>query len=560
MAGVPAERPIRAESDDTSPTASAQRMYDVAIVGLGPVGQTLGLLLAQRGHDVVVIEKQPNPYPLPRAVHYDPDVSRLLDGLGLADFMAEFASPTASYEWQTADRRTMLRFDYAEASNQGWPESSMFNQPALEERLRKRGADFPNLRVYRGTEVVGFEQHDSHVELRVTGRTLKQRTLRAKYAVGADGSNSFVRQYMNTAVKDLGFFYDWLIVDLLPADGRVWEPENLQVCDPARPTTTVSAGPGRRRFEFMRMPDDDLAVFNTDEFAWELLAPWGVTPETAELERRAIYRFQAKWVENWRDGRVFLAGDAAHQMPPFYGQGLVSGVRDSVNLAWKLDLVLKGTAGDALLDTYTSERSAHVQFALGMSVELGRVICQTDPAAVAERDAHFLTNGPLPQNVLPPVPPERLGPGAFPDRDPTLSPVAGLIGVQGHVGHADGTVDLLDRGTFGDFTVLLDGRAVDDREAAALAALLPDGVPVTMVRVLPAGSAVAAGATGVLTVTDEDNRYLPHLDSHGHIGQIVRPDFFVYGGAGNQNDLTGLFRSLPDALHLTVPAQTPGAA
>ncbi|MEV7646851.1 bifunctional 3-(3-hydroxy-phenyl)propionate/3-hydroxycinnamic acid hydroxylase [Arthrobacter sp. NPDC089319] len=559
MAGRPAERPTRTDAAETQLTA-APRVYDVAIVGLGPVGQTLGLLLAQRGHNVVVVEKQPNPYPLPRAVHYDPDVSRLLDGLGLADFMAEFASPTASYEWQTADRQTMLRFDYSAAGNQGWPESSMFNQPALEERLRTRGADFPDLKVYRGTEVVGFDQQDGLVELRVTGRTLKQRTLRAKYAVGADGSNSFVRQYMNTAVKDLGFFYDWLIVDLLPTDGRVWEPDNLQVCDPDRPTTTVSAGPGRRRFEFMRMPGDDLTVFDTDEFAWQLLAPWGVTPETATLERRAIYRFQAKWVENWRDGRVFLAGDAAHQMPPFYGQGLVSGIRDSANLAWKLDLVLNGVAGDALLDTYTTERAAHVQFALGMSVELGRVICQTDPAAVAERDAHFLANGPLPQDVLPPVPPERLGPGAFPQTDPTLSPVAGLISVQGRVGHAAGTVDLLDRSTFGRFTVLLDGRAVDDDTAAVLANLLPDGLPALVVRVLPKGSAPTGGSSSVLTVTDEDDRYLPELAARGQIAQLIRPDFFIYGGAADQDELSGLVRSLPDALHLTVPAKTSGAA
>jgi hypothetical protein len=162
--------------------------------------------------------------------------------------------------------------------------------------------------------------------------------------------------------------------------------------------------------------------------------------------------------------------------------------------------------------------------------------------------------------VLPPVPPERLGPGAFPQADPTLSPVAGLIGVQGRVGHADGTVDLLDRSTFGRFTVLLDGGAVDEDEAAALAGLLPDGLPALVVRVLPKGSPIAEGSTAVLTVTDEDDRYLPELAAHGLIGQVHRPDFFVYGAAADQDELSGMVGSLAGALNLTVPAKTSGAA
>lgn len=535
-------------------TSDTRPMHDVAIVGLGPVGQVLGLLLAQKGHKVVVVEKQDKPYPLPRAVHYDPDISRLLDGLGLSDFLDEFASATPTYEWQTANRETMLRFDFALAGNQGWPDATMFNQPALEERLRKRGTDFENIKVYRGTEVVGFDQDADGVELRITSRTLKQRTIRARYAIGCDGSNSFIRQYMNTAVKDLGFFYDWLIVDILPKDPSNWSPDNLQVCDPTRPTSHVCGGPGRRRFEFMRMPEDNLATFNTDDNAWSLMEPWGITAENTELERRAVYTFQAKWAEAWRDGRVFIAGDAAHQMPPFYGQGMVSGVRDSVNLAWKLDLVLRGIASEQLLETYDSERSAHVQHAIGMSVELGKMICETDPVAVANRDEHFLTRGPVPQDAIPPMPPERLGLGAFPSGDPTLSTVAGLIGVQGRVGHSDGSVDLLDRRTFGQFVVLCDGRVVDAGQAVELSRRLPAGLASTIVRVLPLGSdlseADAGEVPGVLTVTDDDVRYLPYLEACGHVAQIFRPDFYIYEGSADYESLLGLLDTLPDAISL----------
>lgn len=544
-------------------TAVTAHVHDVAIVGLGPVGQVLALLLARHGHDVVVVEKQTEPYPLPRAVHYDGDISRVLDGLGLADFMAEFSSASDIYEWQTAARETLLQFRFPLEGPQGWPESTMFNQPALEDRLRRRAGDFPNIRVLRGTEAVGIEQGKDQATLAITSPTLKHKKLRARYVVGCDGARSFVRQYMNTAVTDLGFFYDWLIVDILPKEGREWVPDNLQVCDPVRPTSAVNGGPGRRRFEFMRMPQDDLKTFDTDETAWNLLEPWGVTHADAALERRALYTFQARYASSWRDGRIFLAGDAAHQMPPFFGQGMVSGVRDSVNLAWKLDLVLRGAAGDSLLDTYDSERSAHVQHAIAMSVELGKVICETDPAAVAARDAHFLANGPDPVAALPPIPPERLGRGAFPGGDPLASTVAGMIGMQARVRFADGATVLLDRRTFGGFTLVCDGSAVSPQAAVELAGSFPDGIAGWVVRVLPPGSALPVEARpetgrtahcGVLTVEDTDNRYMEYLAGYGHIAQLFRPDFYVYDGAAALAELQSLITGLGDSLNTTETA------
>jgi 2-polyprenyl-6-methoxyphenol hydroxylase-like FAD-dependent oxidoreductase len=550
-------------------SAVTARVHDVAIVGLGPVGQVLALLLARNGHDVVVVEKQTEPYPLPRAVHYDGDISRVLDGLGLADFMAEFSSASDIYEWQNAARETLLQFRFPMEGPQGWPESTMFNQPSLEDRLRRRAAEFPNIRVLRGTEVVGVEQGNGHATLAITSPTLKHKKLRARYVVGCDGAKSFVRQYMNTAVTDLGFFYDWLIVDILPREARDWVPDNLQVCDPVRPTSAVNGGPGRRRFEFMRMPQDNLKTFDTDETAWTLLEPWGITPANAALERRALYTFQARYASSWRDDRIFLAGDAAHQMPPFFGQGMVSGVRDAVNLAWKLDLVLRGGAGDALLNTYDSERSAHVQHAISMSVELGKVICETEPAAVAARDAHFLAKGPDPVSALPPIPPERLGRGVFPGSDPLASPVAGMIGMQGRVTFADGATELLDRRTFGSFTLICDGSAVSQSAAEKLSASFPEGVPGWVVRVLPVGSALPAegspeGATSaagrVLTVADAGNRYLGYLAGYGHAAQLFRPDFYVYDGAAELLELQSLVAGLGASLSVDESVQSGSGA
>ncbi len=185
---------------------------------------------------------------------------------------------------------------------------------------------------------------------------------------------------------DLGFFYDWLIVDVVLDEPRVYDPINVQLCDPARPTTVVSGGPGRRRWEFMRLPEETLDDLNDVDAAWRLLAAWDVTPANATLERHAVYTFSARHAERWRSGRVLLAGDAAHLMPPFAGQGMCSGIRDAANLAWKLDLVVTGRGAATVLDSYTEERLPHARAVIDLSIGLGRIICVPDPAEAAARD------------------------------------------------------------------------------------------------------------------------------------------------------------------------------
>src|SRR6185295_18872069 len=164
----------------------------------------------------------------------------------------------------------------------------------------------------------------------------------------------------------------------------------------------VSGGPGRRRWEFMRLPGESLDELNNEATAWRLLAPWDVHPGNATLERHTVYRFQARWVDTWRNGRLLLAGDAAHQMPPFAGQGMCSGLRDVANLTWKLDLVLADTAPPALLDTYASERIPHVRALIDFSMELGKVICIADPAGAAARDALMVAAAEAGQQTTPP--------------------------------------------------------------------------------------------------------------------------------------------------------------
>jgi flavoprotein hydroxylase len=355
---------------------------DVAVVGYGPVGCALAVLLAQLGRSVTVLERWPEPYALPRAVHFDHEVGRILQSCGIGDALRTVSEPADIYEWRNGSGTTLLRFGRAGDGPSGWPASSMFNQPAVEELLDRRAREL-GVDVRRGVLVTGAEDRDDHVL--VTGADGTRVT--ARYVVGCDGANSFVRDASGLPVSDLGFFYDWLIVDVVLDEQRVFDPINLQICDPARPTTVVSGGPGRRRWEFMRLPHESLDELGAEPRAWELLHSWDVRPDNARLERHAVYTFSARFAERWRAGRVFVAGDAAHLMPPFAGQGMCAGLRDAANLAWKLDLVLDGRAGDALLDSYEEERLPSARAAIDFSIELGKVICVPDPEDAAARDA-----------------------------------------------------------------------------------------------------------------------------------------------------------------------------
>ncbi|HVU92293.1 MAG TPA: bifunctional 3-(3-hydroxy-phenyl)propionate/3-hydroxycinnamic acid hydroxylase, partial [Jatrophihabitans sp.] len=478
--------------------------FDLLIVGYGPVGQTLAAQLARRGHRVGVVERWPAAYPRPRAVHFDDEIARVFAATGLRDQLDTLTEPGGEYDWQNADGRTLLHFDWSAAGPSGWCTANMFSQPALEAALSTLVDGFDNVTVRRGSRAIAIADHGDAVEVTAADADGREQVLRARYVVGCDGANSFVRTQMGAGLTDLGFFYDWLIVDLVIHDGRPWTPSNLQICDPVRPTTRVSGGPGKRRWEFMRLPHETIEELNTEATAWRLLEPWGVTPENATLERHTVYTFQARWADRWRVGRLLLAGDAAHLMPPFAGQGMCSGIRDVANLVWKLDLVLTGRAPDALLDTYTSERSAHVQHSIAMSVELGHVICLTDPDEVARRDEAMLKAEGRPELALPPVPPPVLGPGVL-YTDASGAPVlsAGQLGRQGRVRRPGGDTARFDEVVGTGFvllsTVPLDA-VLDAGAAEALRAL-----EAHVVQVVAPGAAAAAGLATV--VEDVDGTY-----------------------------------------------------
>lgn len=517
----------------------SEQRHDVIVVGQGVVGLLVSLYLAKRGHRVLAVERHAEPYPLPRAVHYDPDVNRLLAGLGInADEQARFSEPASSYDWLNADRRLLLTFPNAIEGSQGWPDSTMFAQPDLEAALRRHQRGVDGLDIRWGTTLTAFEQD----ELGVTA-TLSTPAgpveARSAFLVGCDGANSTVRDLARLDQEDLGFSSDWLVMDLKMGP-REWVPVNGQICDPARPTSCVSGGPGRRRFEFMRMPGDDPVAFSAPQTAWQLVEPWGIGPADAELERLAVYTFHARCSTRWSDGRVFVAGDAAHLMPPFWGRGMVSGCRDALNLGWKLDHVLRSAAPIELLDTYGSERLVHIRHALGMSIELGRMICETDPAKVAARDAHFLEKGPFPWNAMPPMPPEVLGPGFFPGGEPGADPVAGRVGEQHPVQGPGGSIALLDEVSFGEFLVLADMRRLTPVDAQAIRAALPAHIIAKVVETAPPGAEPANLHTGI----DVTGRYGALFDGVDRAVVVYRPDFHGFGSAQTLDEAIALVAQL----------------
>jgi 3-(3-hydroxy-phenyl)propionate hydroxylase len=284
----------------------------------------------------------------------------------------------------------------------------------------------------------------------------------------------------------------------------------------------------------MRLPGEAIDELNRAETAWRLLAPWDVTPGNAVLERHTVYRFQARWVDTWRRGRLLLAGDAAHQMPPFAGQGMCSGLRDAANLAWKLDLVLAERASASLLDTYPSERIPHVAAVIDFSMALGRVICIVDAAEAAVRDAAMVAAVQSGQQLTPPPAPG-LGSGVFRAGDAH----AGKLMAQGRVRLPDGTAGLFDDVVGCGWTLLGatgDPLAALDAEAAAFFRAL-------------GGVAAHVGPAG--PVQDVDGVYRRWFADTGVAVVLQRPDFYVFGTALMPDDARTLIGALRDALAAT---------
>lgn len=488
----------------------SQVNVDVAIVGYGPVGATLANLLGVAGLSVAVIERHTGPYSLPRATHIDGEAMRVLQTAGLAQDVAATLGVHPRMQFFNAQGRLLIDWSRPTQSGPtGWRDSNRFHQPALEMILRRGLERFPGHVVLSGCELNDISEDESLVVARYT-RVADGTSgeVHARYIVGCDGANSRVREFMGSSVEVLADPAQWLVVDVLltePVSTLV--SGTVQFCDPARPITSIECVDGRHRWEIKLMPGDDAATFAEPENVWQKLKPW-LAPQQARIERSVVYTFRAALAECWRRGRILLAGDAAHQTPPFLGQGLCAGLRDAANLAWKLQWVLKGLAPQSLLDSYQQEQAPHVRAFIHEALRIGNIIQVTDPHAAAIRDQELVERPQMLTSIRP-----SLG--------------AGL--------HANWPAPA---GTLSQQPVLADSLRMDDVAGLRFVILgsreILDGVS-------PATREIWQ-RVDALTLADEGSAYLAQL---GYLCVIVRPDRYILAAANSAAELDAASALIP---------------
>lgn len=502
---------------------------DVVIVGGGPVGTLLAVLLGRQGHRATVVDKWPAPYVQPRAVTFDHEIARILSILGIDSETDPAIEHHANdlYFWKNAAGETLLEVDWGSMAASGWRTRYWFYQPELEARLREIADQTDGVQMRWGWRATDLVQDADGVTLTgevddASGAAATER-IRAKYVVGADGANSFVREALGLGFEDRGYFFDWLILDMKPTGPMEFGPTHWQLCDPVRPTTIVPGGPGRRRWEFMALPGEDPKELSSTESAWNLLEPWGVTEENAELERSAVYRFQARCVETWRNGRGIIAGDSAHLMPPFAGEGMCAGVRDALALGWRLDHILSGQADEALLDSYGPERAGHVRHYIDFSMDLGKIICIADSDEAKARDERMIAELAASDGIPVDTDIASLGPGLWIEG----TAHAGELSVQGVVA-ANGRTGRFDEVVGRGWTVIARGHNPAELLTADQLRRL-DALGGRCVGIGPAG--------GMADVVDLDGTYGAWFDAIGAEYAVLRPDFYVAATSSTAQEL-----------------------
>ncbi|QYN38018.1 bifunctional 3-(3-hydroxy-phenyl)propionate/3-hydroxycinnamic acid hydroxylase [Pseudonocardia sp. DSM 110487] len=500
---------------------------DVVVVGYGPVGMAMAALLGRAGHRVVVLERYSGLYNLPRAAIFDDETMRTFATLGIADGLLPKLHVQRNYEWRNGAGELLIEHDFAETGRCGWAEWYMMFQPELEDALDGVCRAMPRVEVRHNSPVTAVSQDADGATLTVDGGG----RVTAPFVVACDGGNSFVREHLGVAEQDFGFAEPWMVCDFR-FRRPVAVPTARQVGDPDGPTSIISLGPRHHRFSFMLDSAEDFGVQCDPDKVWARVRRY-LDPEDAELIRVATYTFRSRVAERWRVGRVLLAGDAAHQMPPFLGQGMCSGVRDAQNIAFKLDLVLRGQAHETLLDTYQTERDPHVRAVIEKGIELGRLQTIRDPERAAARDRELLARraaAVAPDKIRFPG----LGPGM-------LAAGGGSLSVQGIVddGRRRGRLDQV----VGTGFQLLVAPAALDRLGDRLDALRRAGVAV---------AAPGRQAGPAPLVADVDGRYATWFAELGCDAVAVRPDFYVFGTASG----TGVTALAEDLLAATGPLAT----
>ena len=352
------------------------KKYDVVIVGFGPTGGTLANLLALHGFSILVLEKEKSFYPLPRAVHFDDEVMRVFETIGITNTFLKHTIINKGTKFVDKKNRVILDWPRPrEITENGWYPSYRFNQPDLERELRKKLKSYKKAEIKQSSSVKKIKNNKNDVDITFEDINSKKIfEIKSKYLIGCDGANSITRSQMKTKMNNLGFTQKWAVIDLiLNKDKKNLPDRTIQYSNPTRPATYCRNVGKRRRWEFAIKKTEKIEKILSDKYIWNFLKPW-LKKKEARMERKTIYTFQSALARSWKKGRIFLAGDAAHLMPPFMGQGMCAGIRDVSNLAWKISYCLNNKHDENLLKTYQSERSSNVKEYIETTMRMGEFV------------------------------------------------------------------------------------------------------------------------------------------------------------------------------------------
>jgi len=508
-------------------TAPAGRHYNVAIAGFGPVGATLAGLLGRAGLSVRVHEKSQEIYPQPRAVGFDQDAMRIFQHIGIAEALAPFVAPFRDGVYYGVEGQMIQRVRrIAPPYPLTWDPNYTCDQPGLESVLREALSRVPHVSISLGRELTDFEERDHRVHLRSTDAAGNVFHDTADYLVACDGASSPVRRKLGITLESMDYDEPWIVVDVIVNEDSIGRlpTTNVQYCQPERPSSFITCPGNHRRWEFMTLPGEPDAGVIPEERLWRLLSRW-LKPDQARIWRAAAYRFHALIADQWRSGRVLLAGDSAHQTPPFLGQGMCQGLRDVGNLAWKLEKVIRGVAPQALLDTYMQERRPHVVETTRMAKAFGCIISERDPQKARERDARMLGTGADGQPGEPKtLYRQDLIPGLAHGLISTRAPLAGKVFPQPRVSRAGATPMLMDDLAAPDWRLVLGARAALPWSEAFIVLARKHGVQPIIV-----GDAGMPRRAGVIAVAESEGLLQGWFETHRCAGALVRPDFYVFG-------------------------------
>jgi 3-(3-hydroxy-phenyl)propionate hydroxylase len=374
---------------------------DIILVGYGPTAAVLANLLAPLGWSIDIFDQNKEIYELPRAVFFDDEVMRVFQHIQLGQELLDCTVVVQGMEFLNHSGNVLASYDAPKTLGiNGWHAGYMFHQPTLEKILRNKIESYPNVRVHLNHKVIGVFNRDHEAYIEVQGPQGSEE-YSGKFVIGCCGAKSITRKAFDAELRDYDANQAWIVIDFELLSDLELPSKTIQYCNPSRPSTFIPLPGNLRRFEIMLMPGETPESISDPKKIAQLLSEW-IQPEHYRVVRSAVYEFHALMVGRWRSGSIFLAGDAAHQMPPFLGQGMCSGIKDASNLYWKLDLFLRGISSGTLLDTYQSERKPYVNQVIESDLWLGNMIQTTDPETAKQRDMHFLSAPPTETQLQPP--------------------------------------------------------------------------------------------------------------------------------------------------------------